>query len=128
LSNYRVFRGIVATAIGLVLTLAVAIPGTAQEHQGGRAEKLANACKSANGTWVEAYWECEFVDPQLCSANGGRFEGCASACRHNPDPDPTTPCTMQCVPLCSIAPSVNKNTKNGDQGQQGPPAGQWSKE
>jgi hypothetical protein len=64
----------------------------------GMAQHLPQSCARNNGTWLEQYQECEYASKQWCAAKGGRFDECASACRH--DPNPATPCTMQCVPVC----------------------------
>lgn len=85
----------IATVLGLLLTVGISTIGAAQE---GRTAELAKTCQSKSGTWSERYRECEYVDRQWCATAGGRFEECASACRHNPDP--ATGCTMQCIPLC----------------------------
>ena len=117
-SRHRVFRGLAAALIGLLLTMAISTTSMAQQPQGSRAQELAKACKSKNGTWLERYWECEYVDQQWCTAEGGHFEECASACRHNPEP--ATACTMQCIPLCDFS---AKETTSGVRGPLGPAAG-----
>jgi hypothetical protein len=91
----------VTTVTGLFLILAISTTGSAPEPGGSRASKLAKACKKNGGTWLDQYWECEYAPRQWCEASGGRFEECASACRHSPDP--ATACTMQCVPICSFS-------------------------
>src|SRR5271154_1910279 len=85
-----------ATILGLLLTWSTS--GTAQERD---TAALAQACRNKSGTWLEKYQECEYADHQWCAATGGRFDECASACRHNPNP--ATLCTMQCVPVCSFS-------------------------
>ena len=69
--------------------------------EGFSMNKLAKACKKNGGTWLDKYWECEYAPQQWCASAGGRFDECASACRHSPDP--ATPCTMQCVPICTFS-------------------------
>ncbi|HEX8814496.1 MAG TPA: BamA/TamA family outer membrane protein [Terriglobales bacterium] len=83
--------------MGVVLTVVISTMAMAQQQQ-GHTDDLAKACQSKNGKWLEKYSECENAERQWCATTGGRFDECASACRHNPDP--TAPCTMQCVPLC----------------------------
>jgi Omp85 superfamily domain len=95
LTRNRDCLGSVAKVISFFLTLAIASMGATQEEH---IDNLAKACESKNGKWLEKYSECEYADQQRCAATGGRFDECASACRHNPDP--AVPCTMQCVPLC----------------------------
>jgi HEAT repeat protein len=82
--------------IGLFLTMAISTWGAAQQSS-----DLAKACQGKSGTWVEKYGECEGVDEQWCTTSGGKFNECASACRHNPDP--AAMCTMQCIPVCSFS-------------------------
>lgn len=98
LSKGRVPHCLATTAMGLLLTVAISIIGSAQDRLEGHAEDLAKACKSKSGTWLETYWECEYADSHWCVATGGRFDECASACRHSPES--ATVCTMQCVPTC----------------------------
>jgi len=87
-----------ARIMAAVLTVAISTIVVAQER---KTDDLAKVCQSKNGKWLEKYSECEYADRQWCSASGGNFDECGSACRHNPDPK--APCTMQCVPLCSFA-------------------------
>jgi len=101
-SKSRVFHGLTVAAISFILlTVAISTTSMAQQQPWSRAQKLAKACQSKSGTWLESYWECEYVDQKWCTAKGGHFEECASACRHNPDP--AAPCTMQCIPLCDFS-------------------------
>ena len=89
-------------AIGLAILLAAGITiGITEKHQKGHKEALAKACKSNSGAWLDKCWECEYVDQQWCTATGGRFDECGSACRHSADP--ATLCTMQCVPICAFS-------------------------
>src|SRR5271167_1783675 len=83
--------------MGFLLTLLTSTTGSAQEPS---TADLAKACQGKSGTWLEKYSECENVDRQWCETTGGKFDECGSACRHNPDP--TAPCTMQCIPVCSF--------------------------
>jgi hypothetical protein len=93
----RAFLFPVAKVIALLVTLVISTIGIAQDVH---TAELAKACQSKGGKWLEKYSECEHADRQWCAATGGKFEECGSACRH--DPDPTAPCTMQCVPLCTF--------------------------
>jgi hypothetical protein len=81
--------------IALLVTVAISTIGIAQN---AHTAELAKACQSKSGKWLEQYRECESADKQWCTAAGGQFNECGSACRHNPDP--AAPCTLQCVPLC----------------------------
>jgi hypothetical protein len=80
--------------------------GSTENQRDLHKQELAKACKSNGGTWLDQNWECEYADQKWCTKAGGRFDECASACRHNPDK--AAPCTMQCVPTCSF-PTRNKN-------------------
>jgi len=95
LTKSRIYLYSVARVMGYFLALGISTMGVAQA---GHTDDLAKACQSKNGKWLEKYSECEYADRQWCTATGGRFDECGSACRHNPDP--AAPCTMQCVPLC----------------------------
>ncbi|USN54611.1 MAG: hypothetical protein H6765_08985 [Candidatus Peribacteria bacterium] len=53
---------------------------------------------------MAAQHECEYVSEQFCSAYGGVYEECTSACRHDPLADV---CTMQCVPVCDLDPHAD---------------------
>jgi len=101
----------VTAGIGFFLILAISTAGSAPDQGGNRAAKLAKACKKNGGTWLDKYWECEYAARPWCSAAGGRFDECASACRHSPDP--ATPCTMQCVPVCVFS-DKGANSSGGE--------------
>jgi hypothetical protein len=97
LTKNRAYLYSVARVMVYSITLGISTMGVAQE---GQTDDLAEACQSKSGKWLEKYSECEYADRQWCATAGGRFDECGSACRHNPDP--TAPCTMQCVPLCNF--------------------------
>lgn len=59
----------------------------------------AMLCEEVGGTWVAAHRECEWVSQQWCEQEMGRWQECASACRHDPSAEI---CTMQCVQVCSF--------------------------
>ncbi|MGL4495364.1 MAG: hypothetical protein ACRCYS_19345 [Beijerinckiaceae bacterium] len=65
-----------------------------------RTPSLASSCRAQGGQWSALHRECAMVSQRWCARRGGRFEPCASACRHNPDK--TAPCIMMCVPVCII--------------------------
>jgi Omp85 superfamily domain len=121
LSTNRMLVYRFARIIATVLSVAVSTMVIAQE---GHTVDLAKACQNKSGTWLEKYSECEFAGSQWCAASGGRFDECASACRHNPDP--AAQCTMQCVPVCVFSakgikpgasnPSTLNQSKNVVQG------------
>ena len=80
-------------AVGLIYFL---IP----KNKVSETDKLAQACRDHNGTWLATYQECEYADKDWCFSVGGNYNECASACRHNADK--TGACTMQCVQVCSF--------------------------
>jgi hypothetical protein len=57
------------------------------------------ACTEAGGKYLAVFSECENVSSATCTAMGGTFNECASACRHQPE---ASVCTAQCVPVCSF--------------------------
>jgi len=63
---------------------------------------LVLRCNEGGGTWLTAYNECEGLDKQTCTELGGKYEPCASACRHKPD---TEVCIQICVEVCSFGES-----------------------
>jgi len=80
--------------------------------------KAAKSCIDAKGEWSAKWKECGGVDKAWCEANGGRFNECASACRHDPG---AKFCTMQCVILCEFGkeepkPEANPPSAGGEQG------------
>lgn len=63
-------------------------------------EYLKTQCEEIySGTWIKEHNECEGITKQACEELGGKFNECASACRHMDD-DVT--CIMICVPVCSF--------------------------
>lgn len=71
------------------------VPGECQDDV-----NLEDACLSFDGDWVEEHDECEGMSQTMCENLGGRFDECASACRHVPTAEI---CTKQCVVVCSFA-------------------------
>ncbi len=60
-----------------------------------------DSCAQKEGVWYpkESICEVNQLSESQCKASGGEFNGCASACRH----DPTAQmCTMQCVLTCTF--------------------------
>lgn len=59
------------------------------------------SCKNRGGVWYPRGSVCEVnsLSEGECVAQGGIFNECASACRHNPEAEM---CTMQCVLTCSF--------------------------
>lgn len=58
-------------------------------------------CESKGGEWFSGSNVCEInsLSQEQCLAEGGEFNECASACRHNPEAEM---CTMQCVLTCTF--------------------------
>jgi len=59
------------------------------------------SCTERGGNWDPTYQECLGIDASACSAIGGNFSECASACRNDPTAEV---CTTQCVQVCDIGP------------------------
>lgn len=57
------------------------------------------SCEAAGGNWLSAYRECEGIGQSWCEQEMGRWNECASACRHDPDAEM---CIMVCVPVCGF--------------------------
>ncbi len=56
-------------------------------------------CAEHGGKWIPKVNECEGVSRETCESIGGNFNGCASACRNDPEAEV---CTMQCVQVCKL--------------------------
>jgi hypothetical protein len=84
----------------------------------GLAQQRPQSCARHNGTWLEQYQECEYASKEWCDREGGQFDECGSACRH--DPNLARPCTMQCVPVCKFpAARIGKDPENRTCGIEG---------
>ena len=75
-------------------------------------QTLEAQCKEFNGTWIGEYEECEGVTESSCDEMNGRYNACASACRHDPE---ATICTMQCVPVCNLGKEDKKSGKSSSE-------------
>jgi hypothetical protein len=99
------------------------LPPAAENPDVGRPNiDIGALCTAAKGTWSAEWLECGGVDKTWCEANGGVFEECGSACRHDPKAEL---CTMQCVIFCRFGPEAPKleaklPTDNGGQGNSVP--------
>ena len=60
---------------------------------------LDTICTEEGGVWLEQYNECEYISKEICEDLDGRFNECASACRHDSE---AGACTMQCVLVCEF--------------------------
>jgi hypothetical protein len=56
-------------------------------------------CEAHDGNWSAEYKECNGISENTCKSIGGTYDGCASACRHDPKAEM---CTMQCVQICTL--------------------------
>lgn len=63
-------------------------------------EKVLFCVSSEGGRWLQEYNECEYMPQQQCENLGGKYNECASACRHDPD---AQVCIMMCVQVCQFA-------------------------
>ncbi|MFA5652114.1 MAG: hypothetical protein WC933_02000 [Candidatus Paceibacterota bacterium] len=59
------------------------------------------SCSQKGGVWYPKENLCEVnkLSESQCITEGGQFNGCASACRHDPKAEV---CTMQCVLTCTF--------------------------
>jgi hypothetical protein len=67
--------------------------------------KLENECIKSEGEWLENYRECESaltdkgLDQKSCEELNGKFDECASPCRHDPNAEL---CAAVCVKVCKF--------------------------
>ncbi|MEM4756060.1 MAG: hypothetical protein QW594_02915 [Candidatus Woesearchaeota archaeon] len=71
-----------------------------QEETPKTASSLQETCKRHGGIWISQAYECEGISQEQCTAMGGKYNECASACRNNPQ---AQMCTLQCVVVCSFS-------------------------
>lgn len=62
-------------------------------------ESVGDRCRQLGRGWSEKYRECSVKSEKECKQLGGRYDFCASACRHDPN---AQLCTTQCVQVCSF--------------------------
>jgi hypothetical protein len=74
-------------------------PAEEVETDNTKEGNIKAACMSAGGTYDDTYSECMGINDGLCTALGGTWQECASACRHDPSAEF---CTMQCVQVCEF--------------------------
>ncbi len=84
-------------AVGVINDLVIMESSPEQLSASGPATVIG--CLESGGKWLEEYQECEYMRPDTCKALGGEYNGCASACRHNPEPGM---CIRMCVQVCSF--------------------------
>lgn len=56
-------------------------------------------CTQQKGTWSAQYKECTGIEKAACTAIGGTFNECASACRNDPN---AQACILLCVQVCEF--------------------------
>ncbi|MCL6271207.1 hypothetical protein M3P05_14875 [Sansalvadorimonas sp. 2012CJ34-2] len=61
--------------------------------------KKAVGCLSKGGTWLNRHQECEHISALNCAELGGKYNECASVCRHQGS---DVFCIQMCVPTCTI--------------------------
>lgn len=78
------------------------------EPENNAGEKFAEECRDHQGQWLSEFKECETSDKNWCESAGGKFNECASACRHDPN-YPNVVCIEVCVPICEFANETGNN-------------------
>ena len=63
-------------------------------------ERKENSRIRFGGKFLKDFNECESVNDNNCQEMNGKFDNCASACRHMESGSDSF-CTMQCVAVCS---------------------------
>lgn len=90
---------LLVVVIGLVVSACNAPPLLAPASSSADRAAMETTCTDSGGTYLALFNECENVSSEACTAMGGTFDECASACRHAPE---AVMCTAQCVPVCSL--------------------------
>ena len=66
-------------------------------------QQRKNICEEKGGKWLDEYKECEGAsggfDKKACTALGGEFTDCDSACRHDPK---AQGCIEVCIQVCKF--------------------------
>ncbi len=62
-------------------------------------ESPKTGCEELEGKWLDEYSECEGIERLDCEKMGGKYENCASACRHDSE---TEACIDVCVEVCTF--------------------------
>ncbi|MBU0976205.1 MAG: metal ABC transporter substrate-binding protein [Patescibacteria group bacterium] len=65
-------------------------------------------CSDNSGTWLSDYNECVNSSEELCASHSGKYDSCASACRHEANEEQ---CIAVCVAVCTFDSSTNETTK-----------------
>ncbi|MFH0846232.1 MAG: Gmad2 immunoglobulin-like domain-containing protein [Patescibacteria group bacterium] len=84
----------------IYLIIIVLILGGVYLFKENSSKSIVSACIQNNGTWIFEQEECEGISQNWCDINGGIFNECGSACRHEKE---AVMCTLQCVPFCSFS-------------------------
>ena len=88
---------LIAIIIILILTIIITPPRNIDEPE--YLPTIAEKCEISGGNWLADYSECEMINKEWCEENGGTFNECASACRHDSEAEI---CTLQCVFVCEF--------------------------
>ena len=63
-------------------------------------ERKESSCTGFGGKFLKDFGECESVNENDCREMEGKFDECASACRHTQS-ETDSICTMECVTVCA---------------------------
>lgn len=88
----KLILGLIVLVVVLVVSKISSIP--LENNQ----DDMKEACLTSNGNWLNDFKECEYVGKEWCDNRGGKFDQCASACRH----EESEVCTKQCVSVCQL--------------------------
>ncbi len=82
-----------------------------EEHSPEELAEIKIRCEAEGGTWLAEFEECEDISQDQCQELGGKFDSCASACRHDPDSEV---CIEACVRVCRLDPHSEEEHEAGD--------------
>ena len=95
---------IALTIYGIVYSVFLSKKSSAPSNS-SKEQYLQLACERTGGRWLTKYQECEIqssvegLNAITCKSLGGKFDECASPCRHNPDSDI---CMSSCDMVCKF--------------------------
>lgn len=70
---------------------------------------IDNLCKENGSKWLEEYNECLGLEKEACEKNNGKYNSCASSCRHETNVEG---CIQVCVELCRFDDESISTEKN----------------
>lgn len=94
----------ILSLVFVAMVIAFAVYIHIQNHRIHVMPSIGEICEMLDGKWSEEFYECEGIPAEWCELQGGNFDECASACRHEPEAEV---CTMQCVPVCNFVESLD---------------------